>query len=147
MSSAEVRPTTVNLWVTMEITNYGSIPIVIKEVVLAWGKLYKNDNKDDSVEPDVYKGHVIAPGDVIKIASCGKQGTWTGTEGNIKLGDTTDGDQLFCTLKWDCPWLSSSNSWTVDCSNPKFIVESKGANLKDGALGSITISVMNKPDA
>ena len=29
-------------WVTMEITNYGSVPIKIKGMYLSWGKLYIN---------------------------------------------------------------------------------------------------------
>ena len=46
---------------------------------------------------------------------------------------------------WDCPWSKKKNTWEISAPNDKYVVESWGENLDSGALGSITVTVLNNP--
>ena len=103
------------------------------------------DNKDKELPVSDFEGKVIHPGESLQLNACGRSDASSGTTGDFDLVDPASGDKVIRHFYWDCPWGSKTNTWTVKGSNSKFIVESTGANLDSGALGTITVEVLNKP--
>ena len=102
-------------------------------------------NKDKELPPSTYINRVIQPGDKVQINACGRSDSASGTTGELDVVDPVVGDKVIRHLYWDCPWGSKKNTWTISESNSKWIVESTGANLDSGALGTITVEFFDKP--
>ena len=114
-------------------------------------KAYDNEltivagNKDQEVGTNTYEGQTIAPYEWLEFSSCGRSDASSGTEGNFDLVDPSASDKQIRHFYWDCPWGSKTNTWSVSGSNSKFMIEHYGANIDGGALGTITVDVLNKP--
>ena len=102
-------------------------------------------NKDNEVGTGYYSNTIINPYGSMELSACGKADASSGTEGHFDLVDTSDNNKIIRSFYWDCPWGSKTNQWVVSQSNSKWEVYSKGANLYGGALGNITVDVINKP--
>ena len=79
------------------------------------------------------------------INACGDANSPSGTAGRYDVVDPVEGDKLIRNFYWDCPWGSSTMTWTVGGSNPKWVVEAQGNNPDLGTLGPITIKFATKP--
>ncbi len=101
-------------------------------------------DKDKEIDPSAVNNYVIQPGESLQINACGRESSPSGTTGDFDLVDTTAGGKVIRHFYWDCPWGSSTNTWTISASNSGWMVESEGANLSGGALGSITCEFLNK---
>ena len=102
-------------------------------------------NKDNEVGTGYYSNTIINPYGSMELSACGKADASSGTEGHFDLVDTSDNNKIIRSFYWDCPWGSKTNQWVVSQSNSKWEVYSKGANLYGGALGNITVDVVNNP--
>ena len=102
-------------------------------------------NKDKELPPSTYINRVIQPGDKVQINACGRSDSASGTTGELDVVDPVVGDKVIRHLYWDCPWGSKDNQWIISQSNSKWQVYSSGANYYGGALGNITVDVVNKP--
>ncbi|TFK88492.1 pleurotolysin A [Polyporus arcularius HHB13444] len=131
-------------WVIIKFKNSGSKAVKLTNLDVSWGKLHVENDKDKEVDPSTVNNSVIEPGDTLQINACGRHTSPSGTTGDLDLVDTTAGDKKIRHFYWDCPWASSKNTWTVSGSNEGWMVESDGANLEDGALGTITVEFLNK---
>ena len=101
-------------------------------------------NKDNEVDPSYYNNRVINPYGSMELDACGRSDAASGTEGHFDLVDTSDNNKVIRSFYWDCPWGSKTNQWVISQANSKWDVYSKGANLDSGALGTITVDVINK---
>ncbi len=100
-------------------------------------------DKDKELYPSQFNGHIIHPGEELQMNACGREHASSGTTGTFDLIDCTD-EKVIRHFYWDCPWGSSTNTWTISESNEKWMVETKGANLDGGALGTIYTECLNK---
>ncbi|TFK88513.1 pleurotolysin A, partial [Polyporus arcularius HHB13444] len=120
-------------WVTINLKNSGSKPVKITNLDVSWGKLHVENDKDKEIDPSTINNTVIEPGDALKLNACGRESSPSGTTGDFDLVDTSAGDKKIRHFYWDCPWGSSTNTWTISGSNSNWMVESEGANLSGGA--------------
>lgn len=103
------------------------------------GKFYKWDNKDNEISSgEVDKLQSNDPGSDMSVASCGRSDSASGTEGSF---DVYEGTTRICNIYWSCPWGAKSNIFTVGDVNESYIVQSTGANLESGAIGTVTVKV------
>ncbi|KAI0689925.1 pleurotolysin A [Cytidiella melzeri] len=130
-------------WVIVVLVNIGNTDMKLDNLRVEWGKLHENGNKDVEENPDKYNGSVIKPGSSLQFSACGRANSPSGTTGRFSLFDTRDNSEIR-SFYWDCPWGSSTNTWQVQGSNTRWMVESHGANLVSGALGTITVQVLNR---
>ncbi|KAK7052820.1 Aegerolysin Aa-Pri1 [Paramarasmius palmivorus] len=118
--------------------NVGNGPMKVKNVSLSWGKFHADGNKDKEISKDEIEGKVIGPDEKFQINSSGRSDASSGTEGSFDLVDVNDNNKTIRHFYWDCPWGSKVNTWTVNGSNSKWMVEHQGANLYGGAIGTVT---------
>ena len=102
-------------------------------------------NKDKELSPSTYNNYVIHAGEQLQLNACGRENSPSGTTGDFDVVDVVAGGKKIRHFYWDCPWGSKQNTWTISESNSKWIVESTGANLDSGALGTITVEFFDKP--
>ncbi|TFK78473.1 pleurotolysin A [Polyporus arcularius HHB13444] len=131
-------------WVTIRLKNLGSRAVKLTNLNVSWGKLHADNDKDKEIDPSTINNSVIEAGDSLQINACGLDTSPSGTTGDFDLVDTSAGDKKIRHVYWDCPWGSSTNTWTISGSNSNWVVESHGANLEDGPLGSIVCEFLNK---
>ncbi|KAI0714080.1 pleurotolysin A [Cerioporus squamosus] len=144
MSSADSNtkdPKAYGQWVTMYIKNSGSKDMKIMNLDVSWGKLFADGER---LPTSTYEGYVIHPGEELQMNACGRESSPSGTTGDFDVVDVPAGDKVIRHFYWDCPWGSSTNTWTISGSNSNWMVESKGANLSGGALGTIYTEGINK---
>lgn len=91
-----------------------------------------------------YNGRIIKPEDSLRFNTCGRSDSPSGTEGRFSLVDPEDGDKVIRQFHWDCPWGSGSNKFEVYGLNDKWMVEFSGANLGNGALGTVIVEALKK---
>lgn len=103
------------------------------------------DDRDTEVAASTFEGKVLDADAKIQINACGRLSTLTGTTGNFDLVDTSGGDKQIVHFRWNCPYWASPNTWTVDVSDTKWMVNSTGGNMDSGPLGLITVDVLKKP--
>lgn len=101
-------------------------------------------NKDVEIDPKTLENYLIEPEDQLQINACGRSGSPSGTTGEFDICDVSAGDKVIRHCKWDCPYWSSKNTWIVEGNNLKWMVETQGANLDGGALGTITLEFVKK---
>ena len=106
---------------------------------------YDTGNKDKEISVSTYQNSVIHPGEQLRLNACGRSDSPSGTTGDFDVVDVVAGGKKIRHFYWDCPWGSPTNTWTISESNSKWMVESSGANLVNGALGTITVEFLNKP--
>ncbi|TFK86839.1 pleurotolysin A [Polyporus arcularius HHB13444] len=143
VETASGPPNAYGQWVTMYTKNSGTVDMRIEALYLTWGKLYANGDKDKELSTTQFNGHIIHPGEEVQINACGRENASSGTTGHFDLIDCTN-ERRIRQFYWDCPWGSSTNTWTVSDSNENWMVETKGANLDGGALGTIYTDCLNK---
>jgi len=102
--------------------------------------LYHVDDKDDEIPASDIEGKVILAGESYRVNSCGRANASSGTEGSFDLVDQNG--TAIRDLYWNCPWGKKTNVWRVTGGNVKWLLESNGANLNSGALGTITVTVV-----
>lgn len=150
-------------WVSIEVVNYGPLPIQVKGVYTLWGKLYINGqperhspsvlrvltylaystgDKDAEVRPSHFENRIINPNGSLTIAACGRAHSPSGTEGGFNLVNPNGNDAIIRSIYWDCPWGSKTNTWRVTGSLSGWEVFDRGANLNSGALGNITVETV-----
>ncbi|TFK80440.1 pleurotolysin A [Polyporus arcularius HHB13444] len=137
------RPTPYSHWVTMFTKNSGTVDIRLQALYLTDGKLFANGDKGKEFSTTQFNGYILHPGDEVQINACGREDSASGTTGWFDLIDCTN-ERRIRQFHWDCPWGSSTNTWTITDPNETWMVETKGANFVDGALGSIFIECLNK---
>ncbi|OCH84840.1 pleurotolysin A [Obba rivulosa] len=124
-------------WVVIVLKNVSPQgTLVIKNLNLMWGKFHKDGDKDAEIPTKDIEGTKILPGAEYTINSCGRSDASSGTEGKFDLYE--EGGALVRSFYWDCPWGSKTNTWTISNANAQWMVDSQGANLNSGALGTIT---------
>ena len=104
---------------------------------------YDTGNKDKELSVSTYQNSVIHPGEQLRLNACGRSDSPSGTTGDFDVVDVVAGGKKIRHFYW--PWGSPTNTWTISESNSKWMVESSGANLVNGALGTITTEFLNKP--
>ncbi|KAK7056482.1 hypothetical protein VNI00_003037 [Paramarasmius palmivorus] len=135
-------------WVVIILKNdsgsHGSMKI--KNLNLAWGKLHADGDKDTEVPISDYEGKVIKPGESIQINSCGRSDASSGTEGSFNLVEPDRGDYQIRHIYWECPWGDPDNQFTINGSDTNWLVDQKGANPSNGALGNVTVTAYKKDE-
>jgi len=127
-------------WVVIVLKNRSNQSIKIKNVKLDWGKFYVDDNKDEEIPTSEIEDRIILPSKTYQINSCGRENASSGTEGSFDLVDHSG--QIIRSFYWDCPWGSKRNTWRVTNPDQNWLVDSSGANLDSGALGTITVQIV-----
>jgi hypothetical protein len=122
-------------WVSVTVTT-NNFTVSIKNATLSWGKFYATDNKDVEISVDAINSIVIAPGNSATINSCGRENTWSGTEGSF---DIYDGQTLVGNYSWNCPHGSSTNTSTWKPSSDAYIAQLTGGSLDSGPLGNVNL--------
>ncbi|OCH86914.1 pleurotolysin A [Obba rivulosa] len=131
-------------WVVIVLKNVSPQgTLVIKNLNLMWGKFHKDGDKDTEIATKDIEGTKILPGAEYTINSCGRSDASSGTEGKFDLYE--EGGALVRSFYWDCPWGSKTNTWTISNANTQWMVDSQGANLNSGALGTITVRLYKMP--
>ncbi|KAI0377329.1 aegerolysin type hemolysin [Hypomontagnella monticulosa] len=129
-------------WVYILIHNLCKSDLMIKNVVLNWGKFYKWDNKDDEISVGDMEGTVVKPGRSSDMASCGRSDASSGCEGSFEVFCS---DTKVCRIYFSCPWGSKTNTFTVGGIDDDYMVQFQGANLDSGALGKVDVKIMSIP--
>ena len=124
----------------------GSISVISSTRVSAHIVLYVTGDKDTEYPVSRYEGNTIEPGEQLQLNATGRSDAASGTEGWFNLVDPKANDKVIRHFYWDCPWGSKSNTWNVTENNSKFMVEYSGQNLNSGALGTITVRILNVPN-
>jgi hypothetical protein len=55
-----------------------------------------------------------------------------------------DEDAKICTIYWDCPWGSKTNSFVSRDVNKAYVVGVGPWNSYGGAIGNVTVEVIRK---
>ncbi|KAI0714064.1 pleurotolysin A [Cerioporus squamosus] len=131
-------------WVILLMVNSGSKAIKIKNMNVSWGKLHADGDKDKEISQSTYENYIINPGEQLQINACGRENSPSGTTGDFDVVDPSASDKTIRHFYWDCPWGSKRNTWTISESNSNWMVESNGANLDSGALGTIRNEFLNR---
>lgn len=129
-------------WVSYNISA-DNVDLTIQNASTNWGKFYAYDNKDKELTPDQINGTKIPSGTQLNniVSSCGRSDAASGTQGQF---DLLDGSTKVATLNWDCPWGSSTNSWSLSGQNMNYMVAITGGNQSSGAIGTLTCEVFKK---
>jgi hypothetical protein len=104
------------------------------------GKFYRDGNKGVEIKPQALDGTTIEDDQTVPVYSCGRDGAASGTEGSFELHDQKTQKRV-CTIEWDCPWGSHTNTFDIKNINDQFRVVHGPYNKSGGALGTVDISV------
>lgn len=102
---------------------------------LSSGKFYRADNKDEELEPLDIDQIKIPPGGEVDVNSCGRENVASGTEGSFEVYKN---DDWVCSLAWDCPCGSKTNSFDSSFSDDYWITVGPW-NTKSGAIGTVKV--------
>ncbi|KAM4066457.1 aegerolysin domain-containing protein [Hirsutella rhossiliensis] len=131
-------------WLTIQIQNLlKKNDIRVQHAVLEWGKFYKT-SKDVEVTTSQIEAVVIAPGSSESVSACGRSDASSGTTGQF---DIYEGAAKICTVKWDCPWGSKTNSFNIESYNiitSPYLVSVGNWNRDSGAIGTVPIVISQK---
>ncbi|EIN09992.1 Aegerolysin [Punctularia strigosozonata HHB-11173 SS5] len=131
-------------WTEITIQNTSDAELRFRNASLNWGKFYnceRGTNKDEEIEPGSLGAKVIPAHGSYTIGACGRENTWSGTEGQFDLYAPGTG-QLAATVKFYSPHGSSYNSVNIDCPNKEWSAGQNGAYLgNDKPLGAFTVTV------
>lgn len=125
-------------WVSVTIRT--KVAVVIKNTQIKWGKFYDGANGDKDKSVGSPNGTTIQAGGKFTFYSCGREDSASGTEGSIDIYTEKD-DKKIGMYVWDCPW-SGKNSSNFYSEGGKYEVALSGANINSGALGNITLSIL-----
>ncbi|KAF7964458.1 hypothetical protein HWV62_41812 [Athelia sp. TMB] len=131
-------------WTEIKIANTSDVPIQFANSGLSWGKFYScepSSNKDAEISPDGLNKTTIDAGRTYTIGSCGRENTWSGTEGHFDLASNQG--LTIAKFKFYSPHGTSYNSFNIDCPNPGvWSATATGGDFGNGGpLGSITVTV------
>lgn len=125
-----------NDWLELKIQNNSSKTLRIKNLYVHWGKLYASPDKGTAVGEDTFNNHDIASRDALSFASCGRENSWSGTEGEF---DIFDGNDRVCQVYWDCPYTGDNKL------NARYVKDKwfpmVPAICTSGSIGSQTITI------
>ncbi|MFC5704107.1 aegerolysin family protein [Cohnella faecalis] len=136
-----------SLWVEVFIDNYNT-DVVIRNIKLEWGRLYKLEDRSTEISADSLNGTVIKAGKKLWVCACGRSWSPSGTEGSFQLFDLED--KLIGTYSWDCPLGKRLNktTWTKnDDTNFRFDFHPGNGNYggyekRDGThIGRVTLRI------
>ncbi|KAF7974641.1 hypothetical protein HWV62_11509 [Athelia sp. TMB] len=149
-------------WTEIKIANTSDVPIQFANSGLSWGRFYSCEpsctllmifhmntltdlsptaNKDAEISPDGLNKTTIDAGRTYTIGSCGRENTWSGTEGHFDLASNQG--LTIAKFKFYSPHGTSYNSFNIDCPNPGvWSATATGGDFGNGGpLGSITVTV------
>ncbi len=128
-------------WVEIEIFAE-NMDITIKNTGLEYGKFHTPGNKDAEIDIGKINGTTIKSGRSYKIAACGRENSFAGTEGKFSL---YHGDELLGEYYWDCPWSRKENkSHFEKKTNDTYELIFSPGNLHSGAIGSVSITLIKR---
>jgi hypothetical protein len=133
-ASSAGQPNGYGDWIQLNIYNDLSIPILVNEKALSWGKYYQCPDKDNELAPQ--NGIKINPGQYVSVCSCGRENASSGTTGSIEI---YDGTTHVADVLWDCPH-GSSNSMGLQKYSESYKVEFPPPS-KEGAIGNVDVHV------
>ncbi|UKZ79910.1 hypothetical protein TrVFT333_007673 [Trichoderma virens FT-333] len=114
--------------------------ISFENAKLEWGKFYLGDESHEIPASDIDK-IVVSPGSMEIAQSCGRKSTSTGVEGTM---DLYDGKTKICSLYWESPYFSTSNSFKTTGYDPvssPYAMTVEPWNHGPGALGDVNITI------
>ncbi|KAF9345299.1 hypothetical protein BGX26_003312 [Mortierella sp. AD094] len=123
-------------WVEFTLQNKDVDNLTLKDVQLSWGKWYQNGDK--SKETSGPADQTIPKEGEIRVASCGRADSPSGTTGSFSL---YDGRTMIAKIAWDCPY-TGRNTFTVSDVSVNYAVNPSSFQER-GALGELTITVVN----
>lgn len=149
-------------WTEIKITNTSAVDIQFTNSALTWGKFYSCEpsgrlfgtlymsmltdapiaNKDAEIQPGDLNNTTISAGKTYTIGACGRENTWSGTDGQFDLHAPSLGLTV-AKITFYSPYGASYNNFHIDSPNPgQWMSTSNGGNLtNNGPLGSITVTV------
>ncbi|EJF57343.1 Aegerolysin-domain-containing protein [Dichomitus squalens LYAD-421 SS1] len=128
-------------WVAIRISNKSTIPIKLRSLEVLWGMLYANGNKDKEMDVDHYDNEVVDPSGHMELSACDRADASLGTAGRFDLVDTSAKDEIIRSFYWEGPLDSKENQWTVSGEISKCHIQSSGATLSGGLLGTIVVDI------
>ncbi|CAG5166094.1 uncharacterized protein ALTATR162_LOCUS6883 [Alternaria atra] len=129
-------------WVVIHIINsFRSGNLSLKDAQAMWGKFHRNGNKDAEISASEVNKLSISAGESIKISSCGRSDSASGTEGKVGV---YDGDTRVCTIYWSCPWGSKSNNFQIQDRNKDYGITLGDWNQDSGSLGEVDVDISRK---
>ncbi|KAL4878033.1 aegerolysin type hemolysin [Aspergillus karnatakaensis] len=133
-------PEAYDQWVQINISNFAKDTLDIEDSKLEWGKFYKNGDKDKEITPQQLDGTVIKDNAHASVYSCGREDAASGTQGSLDLYDQRSQEKV-CTIHWDCPWGSSTNTFGINNIAEDYSVVHGPYHKSGGALGVVKVSV------
>jgi hypothetical protein len=144
-------------WVTIELYLAQGEDLTINNLQVFWGKLHKigllqchllsinlpnsylcPGNKDDEISVSTVEGHRLKDGDRYTIASCGRSGAASGTEGSFDL--VNNARDVVAHIYWSCPWGASGNEFKAYSKQEEWLVSASPVS-PDSALGDIKVKL------
>ncbi|KAI1099800.1 aegerolysin type hemolysin [Jackrogersella minutella] len=107
----------------------------------AQGKWYKWDNKDEEVSTADIEGKPIKSESKAEIACCGRENSPSGCEASFELFD--DHNVSVCRIYFSCTYGNQKNIFSIPYINKGYVVQFEGASLDPGAIGDVTIKVLD----
>ncbi|KAI0272832.1 pleurotolysin A [Russula aff. rugulosa BPL654] len=133
-----------DIFVSININNWGPKTVVVKNVHLFWGKFYKDNDRDSEIPIKDIENTKILSGNKFKINSRGRSASSAGTEGEFDIYEDGPGGERVGHFYWDCPWGSKSNTWRITDRNAKWTIDSSEPDPNGGTLGDITVDLFKK---
>ena len=130
-------------WIALELANHnatGGESIWIRDIWLAFGKLYDGEDKDNEVDPNTVIGTEIKPGKSYTIYSCGKEGSSDGTEGKVSIAELKEDGNNFAAIYWKDPWGSDSNYLEAQNKLEPWLVDVPG--VRRAAIGHVVVKTI-----
>ena len=120
----------------IKLVNKSGRTLVLKDLYVHWGKLYQYPEKEKEVGADTVNGKTIPSGESFSFATCGRENSSSGTEGDFNL---YDGNDSVMKIYWSCPWAGNNKFTTYYVKEGWF--PSTTSWSTDGALGTVTVTI------
>ena len=125
-------------WISVRVQN--RVPghtLTVRNGFLKWGKWY-GSSKDQTVGAPLGNINYFSE---MTINSCGRDSSWTGTEGFFDIYDQNN--NYVAQVTWDCPWSSSPNKYSVQKISNRLTISTNTNNLNSGPIGQRIITITN----
>lgn len=124
-------------WMELKIKNSCAEAIHVTGA-LEWGKWYANGKRDDETSAPNYN---IKPGEEIRVSTCGRADSASGTAGHISIKSVKNNLELV-KVSFYCAWSGSSKFKAIVHDEENVAVSHSDYSPDVGALGEMKMRIV-----
>lgn len=124
-------------WIQIILENKTSETLQSSGTYLHWGKFYDFSDKDKELSISNVNDKMIGPNKTFKFASCGRENSPSGTEGQV---DIMNGNERIFQLYWDCPYTGDNKLYAKYVADKWYPFVPQIST--SGATGTVTIKIL-----